>query len=502
MITKYEEFLIESLMYSINESNLLFSNKFAGLLHKIDSPISKALLSVRNKDLELINNYFDIDTKDTITFVSDKKAQKMIEEPNKFYNVVEPSSVVSPLLFSDEHIIKIRLKNAMQEAGYKNIEKIINDNLFSHIPKIDEPGELVADFSAFYTTFVVLKFGDKFALTTQVHTKPIETPWIKNRQPIRIGRGIKALTTALGFKFTDAEVEDFVNKWKASFDIINDIFRNFELVKGDLIAHWYDSDNYEEGVKKGQLGSSCMAMKPTYYFDIYSKNPEVCSLLILKSDKNPELIVGRAIVWTIEPMNITFMDRVYTHEDNQIYLFKEYAKSKGWHYKRNNDSSSEIEMVGPDGSRNHPSLAVKIKPLNYRYYPYVDSLKYMTDSRDYSTLSNVEEGADWLLESTGGQRYSTVCEYCNGEGYVDCGDCHGDGSVQNDCWQCNANGYVDCETCEGEGYIHSEGEEEKDCDDCGTKGRVECSDCDGNGTVTEDCDSCDGRGRVRCRECN
>jgi hypothetical protein len=68
----------------------------------------------------------------------------------------------------------------------------------------------------------------------------------------------------------------------------------FEIVEGDEIAKWYRYENYAEN--KGTLGNSCMRDKRDSFFEIYTKNPEVCRMLILKED---DKILGRALIWKL-----------------------------------------------------------------------------------------------------------------------------------------------------------------------------------------------------------
>jgi hypothetical protein len=313
--------------------------------------------------------------------------------------------------------------------------------------------------------------------------------WTKNRQTVRTGRGIRALLTAAGQKFSDAEIEDFVNKYKSAYDRMNDVFSSFDLVSGMDIAFWYDHKNYIHGCSRGTLGNSCMAGGDTEWFEIYTANPEVCSLLILRSEDNQDKIKGRALVWKLNTPEITFMDRIYTHEDSDMQLFKDYAIHKKWYYKRHNNSSSEGELVCETGNVNFDLLSVNIKDNGYDHFPYVDTLKYYDVSGN--RLTNDENNSYRCLEDTGGG-FTGNCSECDGRGTVSCGDCDGDGMIR--CYDCNGTGKVDCNTCDGDGKVDGE-----TCKDCNGTGKERCSDCRGEGEV--ECSECNGDGRVPCYEC-
>jgi hypothetical protein len=312
------------------------------------------------------------------------------------------------------------------------------------------------------------------------------------------------------FKFTDADIEQFVNKYKSAYDAMNDIFRKFELVSGSDIAHWYSYSNYEE--QKGTLGSSCMKAVNSSYFDIYVENPDKCSLLILKGEDESK-IKGRALIWKLDNPQVTFMDRVYTNNDSDIELFKQYAYMQGWYHKTYQNSSSDNTLVGKEGIKREGDLVVNLKNANnggYDRYPYLDTLKYFNTSSGKITTEEKRGYSDYItLEDTGGRWVEDECDHCGGDGRVDCYECDGDGKIdcgecysrsarrstgKVSCSECDGDGEIDCSECDGKGQIDGE-----DCSDCDGKGKVDCSDCDGDGEV--DCPECDGDGERECSEC-
>jgi hypothetical protein len=267
-----------------------------------------------------------------------------------------------------------------------------------------------------------------------------------------------------------------------------------------------------------------MSNVPNNFFDIYMSNPDVCKLLILK-DESGNKIKGRALVWKLQfPEGVTFLDRIYTHNDSDVELFREYAKSQGWYYKFRNDSSNSSEMISPSGEKvDMGPLVVKIRKGEYNKYPYVDTVKYFNSSA--GTLSTSSKGYVICLEDTNGG--GEECDYCGGSGEVECYDCEGsgvqrceecDGTGNINCEECYGNRELDCPNCDGLGEIDCEycdglgenddGEEcsvcegkgKVDCSYCDAEGKRECPECDGRGTV--DCNECDGRGEYSCSNCD
>jgi hypothetical protein len=183
--------------------------------------------------------------------------------------------------------------------------------------------------------------------------------WTKARTDIGIGRWVRRIFTEV-HKSTilDSKIEEFVNLYKAAID--GGDLTKFELVIGEDIKKWYLMDNYEQ--ERGQLGNSCMRYRSCQdFFDIYIKNPEVCQLLILKSDDEKDKITGRAIIWKLTDGNY-YMDRIYTINDSDKLLFQDYAKV--------NKIVKTYDDV--DGSIDD-TLEVKLGDHTYEKYPYMDT---------------------------------------------------------------------------------------------------------------------------------
>jgi hypothetical protein len=316
--------------------------------------------------------------------------------------------------------------------------------------------------------------------------------WSKNRQDVKVGRGSRALLKSAGIKdISDKDYETFVNLFKATIDKLNDKFSYFEVVKGDDIHYWYDSDRYFE--RRGTLGSSCMSSADEDWLEIYTSNPEKVNLVIFKSQDDDTKIIGRALLWTLNDGK-RFMDRIYTVNDSDVNLFREFAKENGWYSKYQNGSSDSGRCNAPDGATVDLDLTVNLGKSSYTSYPYLDTLKYFKEGS--GILSNSKRGDAITLEDTEGG-YVSPCECCGGSGSVECCDCYGRGS--HDCSECDGDGEVDCSECNASGRVTDDEGNEVECSECDGDGEVKCSNCSGSGR--EDCDECNGRGEVRCYEC-
>jgi hypothetical protein len=410
MMKKYndfkEDFLLESLLL---ESKVEFSKGLMNLFATMSNNRIKNILlnlSKTGKDINITQNFFDIGpSKEEITFVQDRRAQQIMgTEPVNFKTTSNVGSHYLTFNKKDDKYVNQAIFNAL---GF-------DPNSTSHdVPEPNEIGEILSETESkrFPGRFYVLfKWsGGLIALNKNVvvpNDDRYDRVWALSRNPIRIGRVIRALLTSAGESFEDKEIEDFVNAYKSSIDIMNDAFLKFDVVEGGEIAYWYSNERYEDG-GRSTLGNSCMAEVDDSYFDIYVYNPSVCKLVILYSDSGGQItdgkwksnkIRGRAILWTTDQGDI-FMDRIYYNYESDVDLFKQYADKNDWWYKRSQDSDSDF--TAQKGSQTKiPKYTVSLRISEFDFYPYVDTLTYI----DFSgkKLSNERSGMDGELCGTGG----------------------------------------------------------------------------------------------------
>jgi hypothetical protein len=342
MLYKYlnfkENLILESI---INETYLYYSPPLVKVLNKIDSDISRDLLSIKSKDIEQDITFVNIDKEGYLSFSNARNSANNLSKIYKFVSVSPEKWFESPL--TEDDLENIWIKHISNNS----------DDVYS-----------------------------------------------KSRSSLRIGKLINKLFTG---KYTDKQIEDFVNKFKST--IINSS-EKFEIVEGDEIAFWYDSKNYAE--QKGSLGGSCMKAKSKSVFDIYIKNPEVCRMLILKED---DKILGRALIWKINKVNNRkdvkfeyFLDRQYTSKDSDVEKFRTYAKENGWAYKAYNNHHSTETVVFNEYELN-VEMSVRLNSISYTGYPYLDTFKRY-DPYSNTLYNDADQSSDnqghYILEETDG----------------------------------------------------------------------------------------------------
>ena len=187
----------------------------------------------------------------------------------------------------------------------------------------------------------------------------------------KIGRMVRQIMKDNDFKFDEKNIEVFVNKFKASWNIMNGISsRETKIVKGDDILYWYNDKNYVDRLV-GTLGNSCMKSDAkNHYMKIYAENTNVSLVILTDNDK----LLARALLWKLEEGSTVpyFLDRIYTRYDSDVdYIYN---------WVTNNLKSSFSSHLKRDGlSFNSPLKNYKciLEKTELNKYPYADSFIHL-----------------------------------------------------------------------------------------------------------------------------
>lgn len=517
---KYDEFITESQLHFLLEANVNFTKEFISILGRVESPISKKLIDIEGREIDINQNYIGInkDKTDTLFFKPDDKVGKVAK-------VITAGNFYPSLTY---------LLSKLEGGGVDKVEENEIEG-----PEIGQIGQLVRE----YTLDEIVNFLPDFKPNLEymfITGNPIVLfQWVKDRKKyqilinknsittgpeavrsseIAVGRFVRAILTKAGHKFTDSEIEQFVYKYRAEVEKEKDVLnRRFKVVEGNDIKKYYHKSQYEG--ESGSLGSSCMRYdRCQNYLSIYTDNSQ-CKLLLLMSETDPDKICGRAILWEMEPYELStkVMERIYSIRTADEQLFKEWAiANKHWFKSRQDFSEyTEFEFHKEDGTveKRQGEFSVQLdKKGDYSNYPYMDSFKYYSA---YSGKLYNSSNFDYDYELTDTEGGNGSCSECGGNGRVECGNCDGDRTLECDecdgrgtveCDDCDGRGKEDCNVCDGEGEIECstcDGNGHDDCDDCGGDGEIdgeECESCSGSGK--QDCSDCDGEGKKQCYKCD
>ena len=347
-VNNFNNFLFDSIIEKVKHDviTLVLSSELYNIIDSIDHPIAKELLKVNGE-----TNF-----KSKITLLD-------IDRSNKE-----------------------KLDNISFTVSSKAIENIISDyNVY-----INDIDEEFSDYAYRILNDYINTYSENILLLN------------KNRSVTTLGRIINKVFPDM-FKASGEpgqDIESFVNEYKAMMGKDN----VFELVNGKDIVYWYNEDQYKPS-DSTPLDNSCMKHEEcSGYIEFYAANRDKVSLLILKDNKNPDKIRGRALVWNLsEPSDRIFMDRIYYIFQSDVDVFKNYAKERGWIYK-NKQSSYDNKLI--DSLDNDNDITkVNVHPFNdgpeYQY-PYADTLKYYDGVMLSSSSKDIDFSEGRFLEDTEG----------------------------------------------------------------------------------------------------
>lgn len=234
-----------------------------------------------------------------------------------------------------------------------------------------------------------------------------------------VGRSISKILSDNGIECEHTDILDFVPKWKSAYvTYINKKNQEdfpIDEVRGEEIRDWYLEDNYcydARELYKGTISKSCMRFEECQdYLDIYVRNPEKISLIILTEKKEgKETLRARALLWNTEN-NGYYLDRVYYTSSEELELIWNWAVEK---YK-----------VETGHHKKMPKLFCKLKPgERYSAYPYMDTMCYYDKNKailynyiptDESTTSHLREHLLYLQDTEGGYEYGIDEDYTDSE---------------------------------------------------------------------------------------
>lgn len=197
------------------------------------------------------------------------------------------------------------------------------------------------------------------------------------------------------------EVEKFSNLYRAN---VNKPKFTFKVVSGESIRRYYHYETYG-GEGRGTLGNSCMKHEGCQkYLNLYTEHPSLVSMLCMFNDEG--LLTGRALLWNWDSYKI--MDRIYTICDEELaFYFKKWATDNGYLYKSEQNWFNTLQFESLNNKKQELKLDIKLTNIDYRYYPYVDTFKWLNMEsgtiHNYIPTANDNRNVKTLAASDGGR---------------------------------------------------------------------------------------------------
>jgi len=189
-------------------------------------------------------------------------------------------------------------------------------------------------------------------------------------EEVKLGRTLQKILKSIEPEITISQSEfgDFVKYiWGNLVELPPN---EYQLVSGDDIAKYYDTDstNIVEGTT---LFDSCMKGKVPNTFNLYTKNPDVISLLVRLDGGR---VSTRALVWKLDGQGGVdyFVDRIYSNDEplTKIGGIEKFMESK-FPGKKYAIKQRDVNWIGG------VDIKLFLKNLDFTLYPSVDSFRYL-----------------------------------------------------------------------------------------------------------------------------
>lgn len=280
------------------------------------------------------------------------------------------------------------------------VEIFISDELREVLTKIQNQSEIaksllrkshdVEDIVSDYVNYISVSNDDKTKLSylTKERQSKVSDVWDSNRRfMVKPGAFVRKI-----FKnYSDKDIEKFATLFRNQQS--KNLF-DFKIVRGSQILKYYSHESYLK--EKSSLGASCMKHDECQdWFDLYVTNTSTISMLVLVDRQ--DRLVGRSLLWKTGDYKI--MDRIYTVDDeNFSFFFKRWADENGYLYKREQKWNNTMSFES-GGSRKDLKIGIKLDYVNFDYYPYLDTFKFLC--LDNQTIYNyIPEDVDVITISS------------------------------------------------------------------------------------------------------
>lgn len=198
---------------------------------------------------------------------------------------------------------------------------------------------------------------------------------------------------------SEKEVEKFSTLFRSE---ITKPKLDFQVFEGDEIKKFYHYSSYCER-NSGSLHASCMKYDNCQnFFEIYSKNPDNCKIVVLFDNDDATRIIGRAILWHVGDHKV--MDRIYTINDEAYqFYFKQWASKHDYYFKSEQNwfNTRQFEMLG--SKKINLDLVLDLPNTKFDRVPYMDTFKFMDfEGKLYNFQPKGKEY--YTLTDTGGRK--------------------------------------------------------------------------------------------------
>lgn len=422
------------------EKNLIIDSLLISKLERINSPIAKHLLDLRESEQDIENlsiNYLGISSENPsfISYLNEDRYEK-IKNTNKraitdFTYTFKDSAFYPPDI--DEFNLPADLFDNIlyhqEDSDFPKYKKTFNSELvgsfilpslvyYTDGPEIDLkevlkvkfdeygldrfslwPSNFNYDFITVRCTIKANRFLDYIDIqdinTIEIDDSDFYNP--KLRYHSSIGKLLKKIIPKVDSLYGQKELANFITLFKS--ESYKELGTNhefiFEEATGNRILWGYHTENYYE--YSNTLGSSCMRYNHCQkYLYIYSENPDKISLgMLLKENK----VAARALIWRIG--DDVWFDRIYAIDHDTEIILKNHLEE----LNMNNCYDEDYKLF------------VNLENTYFDYYPYMDTFRYLVLGSGLSSDDTVTY--DKQLTDAEGNVDGSECSHCGSHQDID-----------------------------------------------------------------------------------
>jgi hypothetical protein len=228
---KYSDYINESKLELLLESNMEFSKDFLAVVANVKNPIAEKVLKLYKTDVDVDTNYIDISDKENfLEFKSDRRVETacIIVNPGDIYGTLSAKLFTSFSTIYDDAPFGENFRDYIDvDQPARIVKKLTSDDdrLPVVLKSVIESGKSIyhikwnfGDDNTEYDAII----GNRGIRTGERAVKP---------QEVRVGSLIQSLLKKSGEEVNPSELEDFVVKFNSEVKSRKEnIFKNFKIV--------------------------------------------------------------------------------------------------------------------------------------------------------------------------------------------------------------------------------------------------------------------------------
>jgi len=128
----YSDYILEQKLEKLFEAKISFSKSFLSALNSIGTPLSKKIMDLQTKDVDVQYNYIDTTSEnDSVDFTPERKAQEILAGKEELYRVINDGRYLTNSE-KNQHIydrLNFERPQTVYQPGTGTIGKILGETV-------------------------------------------------------------------------------------------------------------------------------------------------------------------------------------------------------------------------------------------------------------------------------------------------------------------------------------------------------------------------------------